>query len=425
MKTPYLLLTLACSAPALLSCSLPLQQSEMRIEPLLRIRNSDSSAGGFYQLGRYYQLQNRYTQAAEAYRSALRHDPDNIDAHSALGSIYSIQGKYDAAIAEFTSILKTAPQLAYIHNNMGYAHYLQGDHAAAVAAFEQAIALEPQNLRALNNLGLAHQKMGDAKKSRVAFSQAAQIPGATGTFLALAADAGATPVAAESVPLPTLSASSVALESSAPAVSLAVMPVAAAALAPAADGNDANVAVAPQESGSVLQFGSVLQYDTLLGRLFSAAAPATAVIPAAADSRSKQGKTFHLEIANGNGVTGFARKIGDKLALNGLPKPKFSNLNSYRQHRTVIQYRAGFRDEAVRVSRMLQTPPVLLSDSGLRKGTDVRLILGNDVVSKSVLLLSQDAESVRLADAGSKAGKVVEVALRLARKLAGTTTHFL
>lgn len=388
-----LLLSLACSAPVLLSCSLPMQQTEtaMRIEPVLRVRNSDISAGGFYQLGRYYQNQNRYAQAAEAYRSALRHDPDHTEARSALGTIYSMQGKYAEAVAEFTAILKTSPQLAYLHNNLGYAHYLQGNYAAAVAAFEQAIVLEPQNLRALNNLGLAHHKMGNAEKSRLAFSQAAQAPAAPASFMALATDAASAAssraAVTESVQLPSLSAASVSVESSAPPVSLAVMPAVASTLAPA-DRNGSKLAAAPRDSASALQS------DTVLVRLFSAAA----------DSSPKPDLTFRLEIANGNGIAGFARKLGDQLARNGVPKPQLTNLNSYRQQRTVIQYRDGFRDEAVRLSRMLQTPPVLLSDRNLRKNIDVRLILGNNVVNKG-LMVSQDRESVRLADSGGYAAQ--------------------
>lgn len=393
-----MLLALACSAPALLSCSLPLPQaaSAMRIEPLLRIRNSDSSAGGFYQLGRYYQGQQRYAQAAEAYRSALRQDPGHLDAQSALGAVYALQGQFDAALAEFRLILETAPQRTSILNNLGYTHYLEGNLAAAIKAFEQVIALEPQNRRALNNLALAHQKMGDAEQARQAFSRAAQSPGASGTAIVLAT--------AASVSLPPWSATSVALESSAPAVSLAVMPAAAA--------HESNLALAP------LDHAGVLKLDRSLGQLHAPAAPA------AADSRSPQGAAFRFEIANGNGVSDFARKTGDKLARNGLPQPQLSNLNAYRQHRTLIQYRAGFHHEALRLSQLLQTPPVLLSASALHKNADVRLILGSDVASKGVLLRSDQA-AVHLAGSGREAKKIAGVGLRLARRLGDDATQFL
>ena len=130
MKRACFLLPLACSLPVLLSCSTPMPHAEsaMRIEPVLSIRNSDSTARGFYQLGRYYQGQNRLDLAADAYRKALELHAAFVDARSALGTIYAAQGKYDEAIVEFTAALKIVPELAHVYNNLGYTYVLRHDY---------------------------------------------------------------------------------------------------------------------------------------------------------------------------------------------------------------------------------------------------------------------------------------------------------
>ncbi len=168
---------------------------------MLRVRDAAGSARDFYQLGRYYQGQNRFAQAADAYRKALEYHKDDIEARNALATTYSAQGKLDEAIAEFEAILKVKPELAHLHNNLGYAYYLQGNVGNAVAAFETAMALEPGNPRTYNNLGLAYRKMGDSEKSRLAFARAAALNNTGAGAVAATGAAGNVASAAPSIAL--------------------------------------------------------------------------------------------------------------------------------------------------------------------------------------------------------------------------------
>ena len=149
---------------------------------------------------------------------------------------------------------------------------------------------------------------------------------------------------------------------------------------------------------------SALRIDPVLSKLFPTSAPAE-------DRALKQGKAFRFEIANGDGVTGLARKVGDTLARHGLPKPQLTNLKPYQQRLTVIQYRDGFHDEAVRLSSKLLKPPVLVNNNALCKNSDVRLVLGKDVVSQ-MALFGQDGEAVRLAYRDRDAERMSESAVR-------------
>lgn len=318
MKHVGTLLAAACICPGLAGCITHAPEAERspRIEPVLRVTHTAETASGWYQLGRYYQGQNRLELAEQAYRRALAVDIAFVDAHSALGAVYANQGKFNEAIAEFTAVLDAAPRLAQAYNNLGYTHYLRGDYEKAITFFDKAIALEPDNRRALNNLGAAHAKLGHADLAQAALMRSAGID----TTASRQADA-----------------------------------------APVSGGNES----------------SPVQIT---------ATPAQAAPSPRAEARMIANKPFRFQIANGNGVPGLAKRFRDALAEEGLPVSRLANLKPYRQQRTVVQYRAGFRGEALLVSARFATPPeVLEAAPGLPATTDVRLVLGHDTGSYSAL----------------------------------------
>jgi len=79
-----------------------------------------------------------------------------------------------------------------------------------------------------------------------------------------------------------------------------------------------------------------------------------------------------------------------------LPASRLTNLKPYRQPASFIQYRSGFHDEALRLSQTLIQRPALISNDRLRRGTDVQLVLGKDVVNP-VALFGTDPDPARLA----------------------------
>ena len=392
----------------------------MRVEPLLSIRNSDNSAHGFYQLGRYYQGQNRLEKAADAYRTALLQHAGYIDARSALATTYSQQGKYDEAIAEFSSILKMAPQLAHIYNNLGYTYFLQGNYVDAIAAFDKAIQLDPRNPRAYTNLGSAYEKIGNEGRARLAFAQALEVNADTDRVDNVR-ESEAKLVAAISVPLPAPSSgisvnldapaptAGVALETAGSGVSVSIDGSAQTA-SPASDNASSGIGAsaggpapaageAPESAQNIVADTAVGPTETPL--LAEKALPApeaqwhrlvsSPVSPSSAidDGSMRKSSKFRFEIANGNGVSGLAKKYGTTLARTGLPTPRLTNLKPYQQRQTVIEYRAGYYDTALELSRRLRIAPSLISSNALRAITDVRLVLGKDVATRQALIHSE------------------------------------
>ncbi|WP_035625277.1 LytR C-terminal domain-containing protein [Herminiimonas sp. CN] len=426
MKLVRIMLPLVCSVPVLLGCSAPAvapttAATELKVQPLLRIRDSAGSARDFYQLGRFYQGQNRFAQAAEAYRRALEYHKDDIEARNALATTYSAQGRLNEAIAEFETILKVTPQLAHLHNNLGYAYYLQNNFDKAIAAFETAIALEPRNPRAYNNLGLVYRKRGDAEKSRLAFARAADLN--SGSAIAGAPpEAVAAPAAAGSI---ASIAPSIALHNNAPRIDLQPPSSPAAALPPTGEWSEASryapsalTAASPAKPASPLLAPASLA-QKVLGSItlstkglltetngaISAAAPVIAV-PQENDSVVAVfavDTPFRFEIANGNGITGLARKVRATLVQQGLPTSHLTNLKPYRTLETTIQYRSGFHDAALRLGRTLSKPATLVGNDHLRPGADVQLVLGKDATS-TMALFRADIGTVKLAKEVVKQG---------------------
>lgn len=328
MKLSVIPLAILFGVPLVSGCVSPPAASDgMKVTPVLQVTHADNSASGLYQLGRYYQTQNRLALAEEAYRKALALNIDFVEAHSALGALYAGQGKYDEAINEFSSVLRTAPQIAQIYNNLGYTYYLQGNHQAAVDALRKATALEPDSVRTFNNLGAAYEKLGQAEDARAAFSRAADLHAASQRTNARPA---ASRVAENVLPA----------AASGPAVDLTA-PVREPAVAPTA-------------------------------------------LPATSGEPPAQSRMFRLEIANGNGTTGLARRFADALGSLGQPEARLANIRPFREKQTVIEYRPGYLAEALRI-RAHFTAALTVTEQSRHNRADVRLVLGHDVSSTAAL----------------------------------------
>jgi Flp pilus assembly protein TadD len=146
-------------------------------------QNAKQSAAGMavaadaeaqYALGRYYQGQQRYTQAIEAYRKALAANPAHVSAHNGLGASLLLAGQNALAIEQFKTGLQHQPRSAALWNNLGYAYSLSGENRLAEFALKQALDLDPADTKTNSNLAMV----------RGGASQSAPLPGAHATVAA-------------------------------------------------------------------------------------------------------------------------------------------------------------------------------------------------------------------------------------------------
>lgn len=106
------------------------------------------------------------------------------------------------------------------------------------------------------------------------------------------------------------------------------------------------------------------------------AAPALGTKDLAAPSISR----VRLEVSNGNGVTGLAKRVSEKLREFEHYVARLTNQRP-PQSATSVEYRDGYIEEAASIAADLQKPVALVPSDNLRRDIHVRLVLGRDIRS--------------------------------------------
>jgi len=354
-------------------------------------KNSSDNPEAMYQMGRYYQGQNRYDLAIAAYQKALVADGSFVEARNGLGVIYSKQGKYREAIEAFQAAIQRAPKAAHIYSNLGYAYYLQGQYGESVAALEQATVLDPANQRALNNLGLAYAKAGSKGDSIQAFAQAANV-----SAVATTADPSAHGVVAE---VPSQGVSALPAEGvSVPTAEISVTPV-SQPMAQKLEAQklevqkpDVQILALPKDRG-VIKLASALPTIPVVDSRVNLVQLAPNVhelhtqqysaepIQTAAVADIPSVAKLRVEVANGNGVLGMAGKVGQFLRSQGYPAARLTNQKPFQVRMTQIQYRSGHQAEAQYLQSSMPGMPQMVQRNDMRADVGVRLVLGKDMTT--------------------------------------------
>jgi Tfp pilus assembly protein PilF len=114
-------------------------------------------------------------EAIDAFKQAIKIDPDNADAHYNLGTAFIKSGMYKEAIEAYKQVIRIKPDYAEAHNNLGTAFIKSGMYKEAIEAYKQVIRIKPDYAEAHNNLGTAFIKSGMDKEAIEAYKQAIRI----------------------------------------------------------------------------------------------------------------------------------------------------------------------------------------------------------------------------------------------------------
>jgi tetratricopeptide (TPR) repeat protein len=98
-----------------------------------------------YARGHHFQLEGKLFAAAEAYRQAIRANPQQAAVLYDLGYVLQLQGDTKAAIEYYRQAITQQPRHAFAHYNLGTLLQAKGDPDAAIAHYRQAAAIEPGN----------------------------------------------------------------------------------------------------------------------------------------------------------------------------------------------------------------------------------------------------------------------------------------
>lgn len=309
------------------------RQDVVYIQPLQDVRHSYEQAKAQYELGRYFHGQLRYRLAIEAYRRALTLDPRLVDAMNAMGAAYAESGRFALAREQFEAALKLDPHSVSTYNNLGFVNYLAGDYPAAADAYKQALRLDARHEKARHNLVQVMERMG--RGDQIARSEAQQ---------AVAAPSRATVV-------------------------------------PEAPARRTWVEVSP----------SVYEMHARGGAGGMTAPVAVSTPPAAAQPAAAFEAVRGLEVSNGNGVRGMAAKVARYLSEQGVARARLTNQKPFVERVTRIEYRPGSAGEAAKINRLLPVVASQVASNDLRRGVDVRLVLGHDLGLDVALWTAQPA----------------------------------
>ena len=125
----------------------------------MAIKFQPNFVDAFYNLGiAYGSLEDTGLElihkAIWAFKQVIQMKPDFIHAYSALGASYIRQGEYDDALKILTSALELEPKESSIFYYLGVASRLTGDNQGAVDHFKNAVNLSPGSVQSSFYLGL-------------------------------------------------------------------------------------------------------------------------------------------------------------------------------------------------------------------------------------------------------------------------------
>lgn len=400
MKLTALSLALVAALGMSAGCSTQTSMSQSQARP------AAASADAQYALGRYYQGQQRYELAIDAYRRALDANPAHAGAHNGLGASLLLAGRGAEAIEQFKAGLRHQPASAALWNNLGYAYALNGESGLAEMAYKQSLKLDPTDYKTSTNLAAVQQAIQPAAAVAQApvKSQATQAAPVETRVVAVYPSPASAASAAVAEPAPAQPASEPVMASLSMAKVVAVQPATAPistapiSAEPAPKSQPVAVpAAAPVAAPAVkvVEVAPRVYEMKLRDTNTQAAAPAAVAgaahlsVPlrdAAIQMASLNPADFVLEIRNGNGVRHMALRTSRYLADYGYSTSRLTNQRGFNVKVTRIFYLPGYMEQATQLLAHLPKDTVLTETSNLRRGTHVRVVLGKDMVQHQAAL---------------------------------------
>lgn len=127
----------------------------------IKARPGHSTA--WFALGVAYQGTNQMAKATEAYRRALRIDPELVEAWNNLGLAYGRTNQTAKAIEAYQQALRIDPEHFNAWYNLGLAYWTT-NRPKAIEAFQEALHIDPEDVAAWYSLRLVYRIEGRANE---------------------------------------------------------------------------------------------------------------------------------------------------------------------------------------------------------------------------------------------------------------------
>jgi len=145
------------------------------LEIAIKTDISSLKAWAYFKIGFCYGKLKSYAKAIEAFKQAIRINPDDAKAHYNLGCAYYDLGLYREAIEAYKQAIRIDPDDAIANLNLGCAYYDLGLYREAIEALKQAVRINPDHANAYYGLGVAYGQLGFYREAIEALKQAVRI----------------------------------------------------------------------------------------------------------------------------------------------------------------------------------------------------------------------------------------------------------
>ena len=126
-------------------------------------------------LAQVHFVQERYGQAEETCRKALRMDLKNVEARKILAQIYLRTDRNDLALIVLNGLSEKATRDSQVHNLFALVAIKGGDMAEAMRHFKTALEVNPNDLAVRMNLGVLYLKFRQLNEASVQFERVLKV----------------------------------------------------------------------------------------------------------------------------------------------------------------------------------------------------------------------------------------------------------
>lgn len=268
-----------------------------------------------------------------------------------LGKQHLAQHRDGQAEQAFQQAIAADPRHAESFNALAVLYFGQGRFDLAEVQFKRAIATAPQRAHLLANLGFLYLETGRPELALAVLGQAAAL-----------------------VP----ESQRVQMYMKTAQERVAQSAVVAAPI----------VAAVPERPAQLREVAPNI-WELAAPGVQSATVPTTSV--AALAVPGMEGK---IEVANGVGARGLARRVGSYMAQQGFAPSRTTNQQPFGQARTEIHYVPGTRALAMKVSKLFAHRPRLVAATNLERNMQLRLVLGKGFVEPQTLAYQGEAADI-------------------------------
>ena len=139
------------------------------------IRINPECHEAYFNLGLAYCMLGHYQEAVQAYKKCLLMKRNDAKAYTCLGKTYVELGDHNEAAEAFEAAIRIEPGCPDAHSNLGRAYNSLKRYEEAVQVLMEAIRIKPDHAEAHNNLGWAYGGLRRYAKAAEAFKEAIRI----------------------------------------------------------------------------------------------------------------------------------------------------------------------------------------------------------------------------------------------------------